>query len=434
MLFRRISNYFVKNTGNLMIDNANQLFFMLIIVTFFYSIIFGIIGFHLNYTNSAYVNLSLLPGSLLALLLLKKGIPLIGKILLIIHADIIIALSCVYFSPDTYSISFLFPISICALVILPGKEKMIGYVLASFSLLLLIVLLLGDYDVGRPNMPMNELKLQWIINAIGAVTLTFLVTQFILNVNNQIQYGLTKKTEKEVLKNQELNLNIDTKNRLFSIISHDLRNPLVTIRGAFDMLNSIDVPDEKKKFLIAELGKRVDNTMVLMDNLLMWSRTQLNGIVYQPEIIDPNYSIRSVVRQLEGQAEEKKIMIVQQCPETVMINADRNMFELIFRNLISNSIKFTQPEGYINILIKKELNKVKITVSDSGIGMSTELIEKLRNKIFISNLGTQKEKGTGLGLVLCHEFIERNKGELIIESQLLAGTIITVLFDYLEVE
>jgi signal transduction histidine kinase len=172
--------------------------------------------------------------------------------------------------------------------------------------------------------------------------------------------------------------------------------------------------------------------MVLMDNLLMWSRTQLDGIVYQPEIIDPNHIIKIIIRQLDAQAEEKKILIILQCPKTVLVYADQNMFELIFRNLISNAIKFTHPDGYVKVVIEEIQHKVRITVSDSGVGMGAEVLEKLKNKEFFSNPGTKKEKGTGLGLVLCQEFVAKNQGEFRIESQPQAGTIITVQFDAVE--
>jgi signal transduction histidine kinase len=432
MSFKSISGYFVKNTGNLMYDKANQLFFMLIIMTAFYSVALSYVGFELEYTDSALVNLSLLLGAGIALILLKLGHARFAKILLILHANAIIASSCVLFSPNTFVVAFFFPISICAMVILPGKDKKIGYALTFITLLLLSSMLLGDYETGRPNMPYEELRLQWLINSMGAVTLTFLITLFILNVNNSIQLELSNKSENASLKNLTLTSNIQTKNRLFSIISHDLRNPLITIRGAFSLLNSDDVPEDKKKFLINELGKRVDTTMVLMDNLLMWSRTQLNGIVFQPEILDPARLIKGVIKQLEPQAEEKKISIKLQYHETNMVLVDSNMFELIIRNLISNAIKFTNPEGFVKILIEKNQQKVLIRVSDSGVGMTAEMLEKLHNKEFVSTPGTKKEKGTGLGLVLCQEFVGKHQGEMLIESQPQLGTVISLFFDSVE--
>ncbi len=376
----------------------------------------------------------MLPISLLSFYLLNNKHTRAAKLIAILFANYVITSHCFTYSPGSFVCSFYFPIIMCSLVILPGKDRVIGYGLAIFTFLLLNIMLFAEYPIEMHSISRDEMKLQWLMNSLGAAILTLLVTSFILRVNQQIQLELTNQTEEATQKNDHLELNIRTKNRLFSIISHDLRNPLITIRGAFDMLNNDEIPEDKKRYLLVELGKRVDNTMVLMDNLLMWSRTQLDGIVYQPEVIDPNHLIKSVVRQLEPQAEEKKILIIQHCPKTLLVNVDRNMFELIFRNLISNAIKFTHPEGYIKIAIEKEDNKAKITVSDSGIGMTPEVLEKLRNKEFFSNPGTKKEKGTGLGLVLCQEFIAKHRGELIIESQPQLGTIITVLVNVFEEE
>lgn len=427
-----IASRVVRHTGNIMIDKANQLFVMLLIVMFAYSITFSIIDYKLTYYHSAAVNLCMLPVSLLALYLLNNRRTRAAKLLAILFANYVVTSHCISYSPGSFVCSFYFPIIMCSLVILPGRDRFIGYGLASLSFILLNVMLFADYPVELHVLTNEEMRVQWLMNSLGAAILTFLVTSFILRVNQQIQLELSKQTEEATRKNDNLELNIRTKNRLFSIISHDLRNPLITIRGAFDMLNSDDIPEDKKKFLLNELGKRVDNTMVLMDNLLMWSRTQLDGIVYQPEIIDPNHIIKIIIRQLEAQAEEKKILIILQCPKTVLVHVDQNMFELIFRNLISNAIKFTHPDGYVKIVIEEIQHKVRITVSDSGIGMSAEVLEKLKNKEFFSNPGTKKEKGTGLGLVLCQEFVAKNHGEFRIESQPQAGTIITVQFDAVE--
>ena len=434
MWLNRVASRITGTSGNLMMDKSNQLFFMLLVVMFSYSIVFSILDYNLTYYASAIANLCMLPATLISAFLLKKKYVRTAKIVAILFADFVITNHCIAYSPASFVCSFYFPVIMCSLVVLQGKDRFIGYTLAALALTLLFAMLFAEHPAGLYDFTEEELEAQWLMNSIGAAILTLLVTIFILNVNQEIQNELSHQTEDVTQKNERLELNIRTKNRLFSIISHDLRNPLITIRGAFDMLNNSELPDEKKKQLMLQLGKRVDNTMVLMDNLLMWSRTQLDGIIYQPEILDPNHVIKGVVKQLEAQAEEKKILIIQQCPATVLVNADKNMIELIFRNLISNAIKFTHPEGYVKITIERHGKKAHLVVSDSGVGMSAEVIHKLRNKEFFSNPGTRKEKGTGLGLLLCHEFVARHKGELIIDSQPGAGSVITVVLDAVDDE
>jgi signal transduction histidine kinase len=428
----RLSSRFFTRSGNIVNDKANQLFIMLLVVMGLYAIFFGIIDLKLNFKYSSLVNFSMLPVSLLSMYLLHKGFARTAKILTILFVQSVITLHCIMYAPETFISAFYLPIMMCALVILPNKDRYIGYSIALVTILLLFISQFINFPEIAYQISEEELHFQWLLNTGGAAILTALVTIFILRVNQKIQVDLSLQTTEVTKQNEKLELNIRTKNRLFSIISHDLRSPLITIRGAIDVLSREDVPDEKKTILIQELTKRIDNTMVLMDNLLMWSRTQLDGIMYQPELLDPNHLIKGVVKQLGAQAQVKRILILQHCQMTELVNADKNMLELIFRNLISNAIKFTHPDGYVKITIERVANKIQVTVSDSGIGMSPEILNKLRNREFFTRQGTRKEKGTGLGLILCHEFVARNNGELIIDSQPQAGTVISVILNTVE--
>ena len=413
-------------------DKANQLFFMLLVVMSSYAIIFGIIDLNMHFFISSTINFSMLPVSLLSLYLLQRGLSRTSKILTILFVICVITAHGLMYSKETFISAFYLPIMMCALIILPGKDRFIGQGLALISFSLLCFMQFIELPQIEYVFTPEELRFQWLMNTIGAAILTALVTVFIMRVNQQIQSNLTLQTTEVTQQNERLELNIRTKNRLFSIISHDLRSPLITIRGAIDVISRDDVTEEKKNMLLNELSKRIDNTMVLMDNLLMWSRTQLDGIVYQPELLDPNHLIKGVIKQLESQAQEKRILILQHCPTTELVNADKNMLELIFRNLISNAIKFTHPDGYVKITILRVQDKIQITVSDSGIGMSPDILLKLRNREFFTRPGTRKEKGTGLGLILCHEFVTRNNGQLFIESQPQAGTIISIHLNIVE--
>jgi signal transduction histidine kinase len=223
--------------------------------------------------------------------------------------------------------------------------------------------------------------------------------------------------------NQYLHSSNNTKTRLFSIISHDLRNPLISIKSSVSGIREPEFPENEKTALLEELEKRVDYAMNLMNNLLIWSRTQLNGIQFQPEIIELGELTKQVTNQMEAMAQLKKVSIQLNFMNIpVLVNVDKNMVEIVLRNLISNAIKFTQAGGFVKIHGALIHGKFITTIADSGVGIEPDALEKIRNQIFYTSPGTAKEKGSGLGLMLSREFLARHDSELIIDSQPGAGT------------
>lgn len=221
------------------------------------------------------------------------------------------------------------------------------------------------------------------------------------------------------LKNEELiNLNA-TKDRLFSIIAHDLVNPFNSIVGFSNLLyTQMDENDlegiEKYAGIILDSSRQA---MDLLLNLLEWSRSQIGGIRFNPAKVEINGLIRDVVMLLTNVARQKSITISNELHRIVTVVADATMISTILRNLISNAIKFTNPGGEIVINVKQKASELEFTVSDNGVGIKKESIGKLfRIDEPISTQGTKDEKGTGLGLILCKEFVEKHGGKIWVES------------------
>jgi two-component system, sensor histidine kinase and response regulator len=220
--------------------------------------------------------------------------------------------------------------------------------------------------------------------------------------------------------NAELQQVNATKDKFFSIIAHDLRSPFNSIIGFSDLLvEQIKMKDvegiEKYAQIIVESSNKA---MDLLMNLMEWSRSQTGRMDYKPENLNIENFIHETVSLYDNIAGEKSITINRFLPHDVIVFADKAMINTVLRNLIANAIKFTKPGGEINISAVKQHNEVIVSVSDTGVGMSQDKLGKIfQLDQSCSTLGTNKEKGTGLGLILCKEFVEKHGGKIWVESK-----------------
>ncbi len=226
-------------------------------------------------------------------------------------------------------------------------------------------------------------------------------------------------------KHDELRKKAANKDKLFSIISHDIRSPFQSLLQFSKMLSE-DI-DHLSKDDIKQISNRINNSsnniFNLVENLLQWARLQSHIIEVNPEIFNI-YDTFLQVKQLYNHAISKKgIEIELDFDKNSEIFADENMINVVARNLISNAIKFSYPNSKIEIFALRNSHSTKISITDSGTGICDEDLKKLfrEDKVF-SKEGTKKEKGTGLGLLLCKEFIEQNGGKIWVESKINIGS------------
>ncbi len=233
------------------------------------------------------------------------------------------------------------------------------------------------------------------------------------------QQLIINQSEQLKTTNEELSLLNATKDRFFSIIAHDLRNPFNVVSGFSEiLLKNFDKlsPEKIHKFheMINTSSKSGNN---LLENLLQWSRSQTGRISYEPAKLNLLAVAEETVRLLEGDAERKHITFQQYIDPHQIVFADENMLKTIFRNLISNAIKFTGSNGTITLKSSANQQLVEINVADSGVGIPADTISKLfRVDTIVTTKGTLKESGTGLGLLLCKDFVEKHNGKIWVES------------------
>jgi len=226
------------------------------------------------------------------------------------------------------------------------------------------------------------------------------------------------------LKEQRLELeNLNgLKDRLFSIIAHDLRGPLRNLQEVLSLIHTNVLSDKEKEFLLKELSRSVDQSVGLMENLLSWASSQQNGENIKQHRFNLNELFQEVLDSIKALIGKKSLEVKLELEPDLEVFADREMIKIVLRNLVGNAIKFNHQGAVISI--KGQLkDEVNISVSDEGIGMSPEVLDQLFSLDLRSRKGTSNEEGSGLGLMLCKDFIEKNGGKLDVKSEEGKGSI-----------
>jgi signal transduction histidine kinase len=279
----------------------------------------------------------------------------------------------------------------------------------------------------------------WQCLAIGAILLLCVGTSVSLylangqkKANQELERQKTKVTTKNsqlvqlnrevIQQNQQLEQLNRVKNQLLSIISHDVRAPLRSIQGVVTLAKLDALSLSEINQLLDKLSGEVQHTSQLLDNILNWARSQMEGLYVQKAPID----LRSIAienLELYGPLAEKKQLSLQ-CTlmEPLLVNGDEEMIKTVVRNLINNAIKFSYPNGTITLSAQQREGEVQFTVQDTGVGIKAEDLPRILSDRPHTSLGTRQEKGTGLGLQVCKDFITQHEGQIWVESQPEVGT------------
>jgi signal transduction histidine kinase len=274
---------------------------------------------------------------------------------------------------------------------------------------------LYQYSILNKNTELNRVNLE-LHNA----------NEQLSRVNLEIKKQSTVIDEKARLLQKQTNelkeLN-SMKNKLFSVISHDLKTPLYALRNLFRSIQQYDLPAEEIKHYVPEVVNNLNFTTSLMENLLQWVKNQMQVNVMHPQIIEVAALVNEAVDVLRLQADSKQISVQFKKNNPVYIYADRDMISLVIRNLLSNAIKFTPLNGSVEIGIHEKLSIVELSVKDNGVGIETHVVSQLFENKYYTTQGTANETGTGLGLMLCNDFITRNGGTIQVKSEVGKGSV-----------
>lgn len=258
------------------------------------------------------------------------------------------------------------------------------------------------------------------VGGVDYITKPFIRNELLIRVENHIELADSKK------KILEMN---QTRDKLYSILAHDIRSPLSSISMVVSTINHklIDPSSDAFYEIISDVDKSTKNTLSLLENLLVWTKSQSGTISFLYEHNNLLKLIQDCVGLLDGNAKAKKISIDIDVDENTYAYFDEVTVNAVFRNILSNSIKFTPEHGTISIVSRQLENEQEISFQDSGIGMSEDVIRRIfvENQHYTTN-GTNNEVGSGLGLFMVKDLIQKNNGRLSVASEKGKGTLISV--------
>lgn len=267
---------------------------------------------------------------------------------------------------------------------------------------------------------LNELKIEkqntrlWVAVIILILVSTLVLLLILLNRKLHTKNRVISAQRSELEKANRL------KDNMFSIIAHDLRGPVGTLSGLLEFLDADKAREDKERYeeILETVKDSASSTYALLENLLTWARQQKNEISFEPKPANLSELVDKIMQLKQPAAESKKIQLRHALSSELVGKFDKNMIHLVIRNLVDNAIKFTPEGGKIDILGEIKEGKVQIAVADSGVGISEEVKAKIFDKYQLySSKGTKNERGSGLGLKLCHEFVQKHSGDIHVESE-----------------
>ncbi|WP_320004909.1 sensor histidine kinase [Shiella aurantiaca] len=279
-----------------------------------------------------------------------------------------------------------------------------------------------DWVTGYPSRSVQFLDFMLTLSFV-AVFMGALIRALLTNYDHekqsamQLTAAVIKESEEVNRQNENLQQINQLKDKLFATISHDLRSPINSLKGTLTLLQSGTLSQEEIVKLSSSISERLYHTSNLMENLLSWANTQLKSQNISPQEVNVLQVAKECAQLFEHQIDQKELTLQLNIDDTHFAYADKEMFQSVIRNLLSNSLKFSYPKGIVRIESLQNGKSVTISISDTGKGMSKDQVSKLFGKQHFSTEGTQQEKGVGLGLMLTREFVQRNHGSIQVESQ-----------------
>lgn len=264
----------------------------------------------------------------------------------------------------------------------------------------------------------QELRTFGIIAILLLVSIIFVISIAYINKRqiNGLLSNKNAKIEEQRLELEKLNA---SKNKFFSIIAHDLRNPFHTIMGYSFLLSKEydNLPEMERRKYSLDIYKSANSIFRLLENLLDWSRSQTGRLKFTPQELDFRDIYESIQDLLKPNAEQKHIKLLAEIDDNTNVYGDPMMIETILRNLMNNAIKFTPDSGWVKTIVKSDGSNVQICVEDNGIGIrEDELANLFRIDSKVKRKGTNQEDGSGLGLIICEEFVKKNGGNIWVNS------------------
>jgi signal transduction histidine kinase len=392
---------------NFLVREGNQVHKALIYIQAFYGFTFIFITWYLGYYYQMALNAALFAFSCLAYLIQYKGYAFYSKLFNL--SQIILIIGLMYYYPaSNYGIHindsvlvFYIPVSVGTLIAFQGKENKYGYILSGIILLVALFLIITDthYLPEHQAPVLSDVSYDLLFNIIGAAVATFVEVAYILALNNRLNESLSKA-------NHELD-------NFVYIVSHDLRSPLMLTKGLLD-ISKLKVGEKEEVLKYLDLaGKSINNLDDIIKEILAYSRNSRTGLQNE------EFDLKAIIKDIKDGLEIKEgplFSFVEEFNGDTRIYADKGRLHTILRNLITNAVKYRKkesPGAFVKLVFTKTINRFTITVSDNGQGIAQESMDKVFDMFYRA---TSVAPGTGLGLYICKEMLEKMGADFNIES------------------
>lgn len=411
--FSRISNIGVKDNASYIEIKRVQMVNIIAMICFIPPFIFFIINFYDGRFLLALINVLTSFSYLIVILLQYHSKTNSAKILLVAFNFLLFFTSALIFrNAGEY---FLISIIIISMLLFDNSIKLVLWGI-TLVIAILVIYAFPNLNIAQP-VPYHR----GLYNIVCSLILCVIALVFFKHVIYHDKKLIELQRQKLDLLNQE-------KEKIFSIIAHDLRTPLNNASILLEAFQSNSLSHVELNHFINSIKGQINDQNRVLENILEWSSRKMMGQSNISSEISINRIIKSLLEDFEVPLNTKDIAVHCSIAAGILITADPDHIKIIFRNILSNAIKFSYPKGEIKIYSKVEMNFVHITIQDYGVGIPANIINAISKKVQKRSSGTNNEPGSGLGLMLCKELIELNQGKLSISSTPELGTLFTVTF------
>lgn len=350
-----------------------------------------------------------------------KGKSKLAIVLSVIQINLAIALAYFYNAGISGSILMLFMVSLYLIFLIIPRKKLFAWYF--FNITLVLGVITTEFFYPDSVKQHYSTRVEWFTDMV----FTYLIVSVMIAVGT-VQLRRSYRAQKERAEEKALKLEFmnKEKDKLFSIIGHDLNTPINSLQQYLQLLSEMELNTDERLEVEQNLAKSLSDAQYLLANLLEWAKNQLHNVPMTLVSMPVEKQLLPTLRMFEQIASRKNIQLVVEIDKDAVILADHNMFDLVMRNLLNNAMKFTNIDGIIQVGTILQEDRCVIFVKDDGIGISPERQSEIFSLNIASSYGTMNEKGTGLGLVLCREYIVQQGGHIWFSSTAAEGTVFYV--------
>ena len=412
-------------SDGLLMDYSNIMHVWLIKIIAFYSVVYTFINIYLEDVQQAYATAVSLVLVSISYFIYYKGFVFASKLFNVVNILVTITILSVLAGVMSLMFLYYFPLIIATLILFQGKQKMTGYVIAGIIVILLLLASRVEQPYGSIHLDAEHLKSDQFVNIMGVCGLCIILLFFANKGVTDIRKNLVDQTYELNKKNEQLKAVIYTREKMMSVISHDLRSPIISLNSAMNIFSEQDIDPAFQRELVGDIKNKSDKLLTMIDDLLAWTKAQSESINCSIEKISIAHFKDYLTDLINLIGATKKIELELDFnfnPETEFILCDKNLMETILRNLVSNAIKFSNEGSKLIISAIDKNNKCEFSIKDFGKGLTEKQIADIKSGNSFTTKGTAQENGHGLGLQLVQEFLKKQNSELEVESSLGEGS------------